>query len=127
MPRHNQVCRKEQPTPTRQGQQFPPRTDGREFAAFFELSEADSGPPPKDWNADNLGLMLYDVFDLSRPGRPDDSASISLFHSKVNRGVMAVPAYEGCYEAGRSRICAGLRCVAGRLGRLARVVAQVPT
>jgi CRISPR-associated protein Cas5d len=66
----------------------------REFAAFFELCEADSGPLPKDWSAEDLGLMLYDVFDLSRPGKADDAAYISLFRPRVSRGVMAVPRYE---------------------------------
>lgn len=38
--------------------------------------------------------MLYDVFDLSRPGKGDDKASISLFRAKVEHGVLIVPQYE---------------------------------
>jgi CRISPR-associated protein Cas5d len=66
----------------------------REFAAYFELCEANTaGPARVPWNAD-LGLMLYDVFDLSRPGKSDDPPAISLFHATVSDGVMRVPRYE---------------------------------
>ena len=65
----------------------------REFAAYFELRELGASPPPVSWSAE-LGLMLYDVFDLSRPGKGDDAASISLFRAVVEGGVMNVPRYE---------------------------------
>jgi len=38
--------------------------------------------------------MLYDVFDLSRPGSSESSPSISLFQAQVRNGVMQVPEYE---------------------------------
>ncbi len=38
--------------------------------------------------------MLYDVFDLSKPGKSDDLPAISLFRAKVENGVMRVPRYE---------------------------------
>jgi len=73
---------------------YQPYLGCREFAAYFELPEASaSRRAPEPWNAD-LGLMLYDVFDLSRPGRSDDAPAISLFRAKVENGVMRVPPYE---------------------------------
>jgi CRISPR-associated protein Cas5d len=38
--------------------------------------------------------MLYDVFDLSRPGTGEDKPAISLFRARVEDGVMRVPRYE---------------------------------
>lgn len=38
--------------------------------------------------------MLYDVFDLSRPGLGTDAARVSLFRAAVKGGVMTVPPYE---------------------------------
>jgi len=63
----------------------------REFPAYFELVEV---PPtavqPERFDLD-IGLMLYDVFDLSRPGTPDSPPSISLFRAAVHGGVLNVP------------------------------------
>jgi CRISPR-associated protein Cas5d len=44
-------------------------------------------------NAD-LGLMLYDVFDLSQPGSDQSGPAVSLFRASVTDGVMMVPPYE---------------------------------
>lgn len=71
---------------------YQPYLGCREFAAYFELAPP-SGPGAVPWDAD-LGLMLYDVFDLSRPGAPDDRPAISLFRAKVEGGVLRVPPYE---------------------------------
>ncbi len=66
----------------------------REFPAYFRLIEPhEDVQPPVDWNAD-LGLMLYDVFDLSQPGTPDSDPCISLFHARAQSGVLEVPDYE---------------------------------
>jgi CRISPR-associated protein Cas5d len=66
----------------------------REFPAFFELlDEGVERSPTVPWSAD-LGLMLYDVFDLSLPGDSDSEPCISLFQARVNEGVMLVPRYE---------------------------------
>lgn len=67
----------------------------REFPAYFELVEQEPPEPPPlaDLNLD-VGLMLYDVFDLSRPGTCEDDPSVSLFHAKVQNGVMTIPPYE---------------------------------
>lgn len=66
----------------------------REFAAYFEpVNGSVDSRAPEQWSAD-LGLMLYDVFDLSRPGKGDDAPAISLFRATVENGVMRVPPYE---------------------------------
>ena len=63
----------------------------REFPAYFRLvEEPRPEPPPAPVDLD-LGLMLYDVFDASRPGSPEDSPAISVFHGLVMGGVMEVP------------------------------------
>jgi len=66
----------------------------REFPAYFRLVEdAEQQVPPVDWSAD-LGLILYDVFDLSRPGTNQSGPAISLFHAVVEHGVLEVPDYD---------------------------------
>lgn len=66
----------------------------REFPAYFELLEpgADGGPTA-DVNLD-LGYMIYDVFDLSRPGSADDAPAISLFPALIEGGVLEVPPWD---------------------------------
>jgi len=65
----------------------------REFPAFFELVEVGE-PPPSTVDLDqDLGYMLYDVFDLSRPGDAFSLPSISLFQARIAGGVLDVPAY----------------------------------
>ncbi len=65
----------------------------REFPAYFELVEPDA-PPAETvaWDQD-LGLMLYDVFDLSQPGTCNSEQRISLFEAEVRAGVLEVPDY----------------------------------
>jgi len=71
---------------------FQPYLGCREFPAYFTLLEA---PPPVENDVTiEIGLMLYDVFDLSRPGRPEDPPAISLFRATVRNGVLHVPEYE---------------------------------
>jgi CRISPR-associated protein Cas5d len=71
----------------------------REFPAYFALVEEGAQlEPPFDWSLD-IGFMLYDVFDLSKPGKPVDTEhgnlpSISLFKAKVEKGVLRIPTYE---------------------------------
>jgi len=67
----------------------------REFPAWFEPVGPDSPPAERkeDLNLE-LGLMLYDVFDLSRPGTDMDPPCISLFRAKVESGRMKVPDYD---------------------------------
>lgn len=73
---------------------FQPCFGCREFPAYFELIESHKGlPEPAPIDMD-LGLMLYDVFDLSRPGTREDEPSVSLFRAQVFKGVMEIPPYE---------------------------------
>ena len=66
----------------------------REFPAYFELVQPQaSSAVPIAWDAD-LGLMVYDVFDLSQPGKWTDGPQISVFRARVEHGVLAVPDYE---------------------------------
>lgn len=71
---------------------FQPCFGCREFPAYFELSEGSDRPAPVSWTQE-LGWMLYDVFDLSRPGTSHDRPAISVFEARVEDGVMRVPDY----------------------------------
>ncbi|HAH85912.1 MAG TPA: hypothetical protein DCL60_00905 [Armatimonadetes bacterium] len=65
----------------------------REFPAYYSLIEqGDDLPAPFPLDVE-IGHMLYDVFDLSRPGTGDDKPSISLFKPRIIGGVMDVPDY----------------------------------
>lgn len=68
----------------------------REFPAWFRLVETDaetSAPPPVPLDLD-LGWMLYDVFDLSRPGTSADLPAVSLFYATIRDGVLQIPEYD---------------------------------
>lgn len=65
----------------------------REFPAFFTLYEGDiqgSNLIPES----DIGWMLYDVFDLSRPGASKDTPSVSVFHAQIRNSVLQVPDYD---------------------------------
>jgi CRISPR-associated protein Cas5d len=66
----------------------------REFVAYFRLADdcADF-PEPVPFNED-VGWMLYDVFDQSRPGKSSDPPSISLFRARIQDGILEVPPYD---------------------------------
>lgn len=65
----------------------------REFPAYFELVDPDAPPAsPLALNVE-VGFMLYDVFDLSRPGTSEDEARISLFRAVIRDGILKVPDY----------------------------------
>jgi CRISPR-associated protein Cas5d len=66
----------------------------REFPAFFELVEPQAPTANRIPLDMNLGLMLYDVFDLSRAGSNEDKCSISLFRATVRSGELKIPPYE---------------------------------
>jgi CRISPR-associated protein Cas5d len=66
----------------------------REFPAYFCLVEESEPWTPQEPFSTDLGLMLYDVFDLSRPGTCEDGPCISLFRAVVRENVMIVPPYE---------------------------------
>ncbi len=66
----------------------------REFPAFFALVEPHALSAERIPIDMELGLMLYDVFDLSCPGASEDKCSISLFRASVQKGELKVPPYE---------------------------------
>jgi CRISPR-associated protein Cas5d len=72
----------------------------REFPAHFELTDASAMDVKQSPNPDtDLGLMLYDVFNLDVPrdqvpGKIQKPASqITFFSAHLYRGVVAVPAW----------------------------------
>lgn len=71
---------------------FQPYFGCREMPAFFRLATPDQAPRPIALDED-LGLMVYDVFDLSRPGTVHDAPAVSLFRARIQRGVVRVPDY----------------------------------
>lgn len=63
----------------------------REFAAYFQPWD---GPAPSSVPVSiDLGLMLYDVFDLSRPGSATSTPAISLFRASLKDGILEIPPY----------------------------------
>lgn len=75
---------------------YQPYLGCREFPAYFELVGPDALPSEhlQKGMSMEIGLMLYDVFDLSRPGAPDDEPCVSLFRANVVGGILEVPGYE---------------------------------
>ncbi|MBN2559317.1 MAG: type I-C CRISPR-associated protein Cas5 [Phycisphaerae bacterium] len=66
----------------------------REFVAFFRyVDHKDNKPSPVDWSQD-LGLMLYDVFDLAHVNTSNAKPYITLFKAVLDHGVLNVPPYE---------------------------------
>jgi len=74
----------------------------REFPAHFEMAEATAMQVPSEINADtDLGLMLYDVFDLDimhEPGRVEANPQVTFFPARLEKGVMTIPAWAGIKE-----------------------------
>ena len=73
---------------------FQPYLGCREFPAYFLLLEEERPMPAAAPLDLEIGWMLYDVFDLSRPGTCDDRPAVSLFQARVEAGVLDVPAFE---------------------------------
>ena len=70
----------------------------REFVAFFKLVQDETDPQPPCHMTQDLGLMLYDVFDLTadnhaagRKNWKKVRPSISMFRAHVRDGVLDVP------------------------------------
>lgn len=68
----------------------------REFPAFFEYHEESGTSATRPFPLDqHLGLMLYDVFDLSQETvRDGDPPFISLFDATLRGGVLEVPPFD---------------------------------
>jgi CRISPR-associated protein Cas5d len=66
----------------------------REMVAYFRLLAPEEAAVQAGAIGDlDLGIMLYDVFDLSRPGTAHDGPSVSLFQAALRRGSLRVPDY----------------------------------
>lgn len=76
----------------KRGQAFmQPCMGTREFPAYFEWGS--SGIAPIDVTMD-LGLMVYDVFDLRKWGvTKQTEPKVSLFHAYLEQGVVRIPPY----------------------------------
>lgn len=72
---------------------YQPYLGCREFVAYFRLIEDETLEPPADFS-EKIGVMLYDVFNLSRPGTKTDAPYITVFNAEVKHGVLEVPPYE---------------------------------
>lgn len=71
---------------------YQPSLGLREFVAYFE--ESDGSRPPIQENMD-LGLMVYDVFDLHDWAvRKKAKPCLSLYHARMENGVIEVPPYD---------------------------------
>lgn len=71
---------------------FQPSLGLREFVCYFE--ESDGTRSPIDESRD-LGLMVYDVFDLHDCAvRAKTQPSLSLYHAVMEHGVIRVPPYD---------------------------------
>lgn len=65
-----------------------------EFPAYFEYIKPSDGRAPAVSYDQDIGWMLYDVFDLTREIVINDRPFISLFYAAVDNGVMEVPDFE---------------------------------
>lgn len=71
---------------------FQPSLGCREFVAYFEESNHEKPPIA---HTQDLGFMLYDVFDLNKIEPLIKSKPyISVFHAKLEKGVIVVPDYD---------------------------------
>ena len=66
----------------------------REFPAYYEYVELGYGKAQTVNYTQDLGMMLYDVFDLRTPNNSFAPPFISLFHAEVRSGILEIPAYE---------------------------------
>lgn len=65
----------------------------REFPAFFKyIADIDKEAGPVDFNQD-LGFMLYDVFDLRKVNDQFAKPFVSVFKAEIDSGVLDVPNY----------------------------------
>lgn len=65
----------------------------REFPAYFELYEGEQKTTPIAVDME-IGWMLYDVFDLSRPGTSTSAPFVTAFYASLKQGVLTVPPFE---------------------------------
>lgn len=71
---------------------YQPSLGLREFAAYFAPAEGEPGPIDLDLD---LGLMLYDVFDLHKwQVTKKAEPYVTLFHARLQQGVLHVPPFD---------------------------------
>ncbi len=63
----------------------------REFPAFFEFSDGKTKPADE---TQDIGFMLYDVFNLDEAVKDDANPFISLFKAELKSGVLEVPPWD---------------------------------
>ncbi len=79
----------------RQGKCFhQPYLGCREFVCFFRLIEEQAAEPPPVDHSQDLGFMVYDVFDLRQPQQSDARPFISVFPARIEQGVLTIPPYD---------------------------------
>ncbi len=66
----------------------------KEFVAFFRLIDDLKGEPDPIPFDQDIGHMLYDVFDLSRPGDSHASPFITVFKATIRQGVLDIPDFD---------------------------------
>ena len=70
-----------------------PNMGCREFPAFFEfIVDVGKEAPPVEYNQD-LGFMLYDIFDLRRANNEFAKPFVSVFKAEIENGQLQVPDY----------------------------------
>ncbi|MGI6308480.1 MAG: type I-C CRISPR-associated protein Cas5c [Dethiobacteria bacterium] len=70
---------------------YQPYLGCREFAGYFSPGQGEGAPIKKN---NDLGWMVYDVFDLDRVTFGDAKPFISLFKAKLEDGVLHVPPWD---------------------------------
>lgn len=70
---------------------YQPYLGCREFAGYFSLTLSEDNPIKKSVD---IGLMLYDVFDIDRVTFGNAYPFISLFEAKLEDGVLHVPPWD---------------------------------
>jgi CRISPR-associated protein Cas5d len=66
----------------------------REFPAYYEYIEPGNADGASVDYTQDLGIMLYDVFDLRKPNNSFAPPFISLFRARIQKGILHVPPYE---------------------------------
>jgi len=66
----------------------------REFVAFFRYLPPDAPPATRCRFSQDLGHMLYDVFDLRQSNDSAAAPFITLFRARVEQGVLEVPPFD---------------------------------
>lgn len=63
----------------------------REFPAFFEyVDDLGKDSPPVEFSQ-NLGFMLYDVFDLGHVNNEFSKPFVSVFKAEIENGILSIP------------------------------------